>query len=377
MDDRAARMALSCVVDAGDPALTEVLAEYEPDEVWRAVEAGTPAKWAARAGRLRLIDIERTAVAKRIRFVVPGDDEWPSSLDDLDRCEPLSDRGGRPVGLWLRGPSRAGQVTSRSVGMVGSRAATTYGETVAGDIAAGLSGRGRSIVSGGAFGIDAASHRGALAGAAGTVAVLAGGLDRMYPAANTTLLECLAQEHLLVSEVPPGRHPTRVGFLARNRLIAALSPGVVVVEAAARSGARNTASWALRLGRVLMAVPGSVLSAASVTPNRLIRDSEAMLVTGPDDVEAALGPIEPGREPLLDPSDVRPEDTLDPAGRAVLEAFPATRSRTPAELAVASGQPYPACLAVLAELDERGLVEPVSGGRWRLRPASATRSGAP
>jgi DNA processing protein len=182
------------------------------------------------------------------------------------------------------------------------------------------------------------------------------------------MLERIADAHLLVSEVPPGGHPTRVGFLARNRLIAALTQGTVLVEAAVRSGARNTASWATRLGRVLMAVPGSVLSAASVTPNRLIRDGEAVLVTSASDVLAELGPLAAAEsQPPLDT--LREWDDLDPDERAVIDAFPARAARTAAEITVASGVTYGACLGLLGSLAERGLVERTASGEWRLTAA--------
>ena len=147
--------------------------------------------------------------------------------------------------------------------VVGSRSATTYGAGVAGDVAAHLAGHGVTVVSGAAYGIDVAAHRGALAARGPTLAVLACGVDRAYPAAHTTLLDYIAERGLVVSELPPGCSPTRLRFLSRNRVIAALAQGTVVVEAAVRSGALNTANWAARLNRVVMGVPGPVTSAPS------------------------------------------------------------------------------------------------------------------
>ena len=172
----------------------------------------------------------------------------------------------------------------RSVAIVGSRAATAYGNGITTDLSVDLAERGVTVVSGGAFGIDAAAHRGALAAGGPTVGVLACGVDVAYPAANEQLFEQLARDHLLVSELPPGAHPTRVRFLARNRLIAAMSSATVVVEAALRSGARNTAGWALECGRPLMAVPGSVYSRASSAPHLMIRSGQAVLVTNAAEV---------------------------------------------------------------------------------------------
>ena len=136
----------------------------------------------------------------------------------------------------------------RSAGIVGARASTEYGNRVAADLAFGLGSAGLEIVSGGAYGIDAAAHRGALAAGAVTVAVSAGGLDRPYPTGNAALFEQIAAAGLLISESPPGCAPQRHRFLSRNRLIAAFSSGIVVVEAAGRSGATNTANHARRLG---------------------------------------------------------------------------------------------------------------------------------
>ena len=159
---------------------------------------------------------------------------------------------------------RLDELVDRSVAIVGSRASTAYGEHVAGELGHQLAERGWTVVSGGAFGIDAAAHRGALAAEAPTVAVLACGVDRPYPAAHGALLHRIAETGLLVSEWPPGAAPHRHRFLVRNRLIAALTRGTVVVEAAARSGAQATARRARKLGRQVLVVPGPVTSAMSV-----------------------------------------------------------------------------------------------------------------
>lgn len=367
MDERTARMALSCVVDPGDIHADVLVSEFGAVEVWAAVRDGRPERWAGRARTLSLGSVERLAKLRGIRFVVPGDDEWPGSLSELGSAEPLAGRGGRPLGLWMRGPRPLDAAIGRSVAIVGSRAATSYGESVAGELAAELGAQGVLTVSGGAYGVDSAAHRGALSTPSGTVAVLACGLDRLYPAGNSRLLERIADEHLLVSEAPPGAHPTKVGFLARNRLIAALAQGTVLVEAAVRSGARNTASWTCRLGRVLMAVPGSVHSAASVTPHRLIRDGEAVLITSATDAISLLGPLSAeAPSSLLDCADVRDDDLLTPTEKAIVEALPARAPRAAAELALAGGVPYGACLAALATLADRGVVAPAPHGEWRL-----------
>ena len=195
--------------------------------------------------------------AGRRRVVVPGDDEWPAPLDDL------GDRGDRwPSGCAARSTSATS--TRRAVAVVGCAGGTPYGEHVAAELAAGLGDRGWTVVSGGAYGIDAAAHRGALAVDGPTVAVLACGVDVRLPARRTTA--CCARSAARcrgVSELPPGCRPTRRRFLDRNRVIAALTRGTVVVEAAIRSGALNTAGHAEELSRTVMAVPGPVTSAVS------------------------------------------------------------------------------------------------------------------
>jgi len=254
---------------------------------------------------------------------------------------------------------------------VGSRAATSYGAGVAADLGADLAERGVSVVSGGAFGIDAAAHRGALAVHGPTICVLANGVDVAYPAGNSALLEWIAQEHLLVSELPPGATPTKVRFLARNRVIAALSQGTVVVEAAVRSGARNTATWALECNRVLMAVPGPVHSTMSAAPHSMIRDGQATLVTSAADVLEMVSPVGDHLRPAAS-GPVRQTDGLDPGRLAVLEAVPARRRSPAGDIALVAGVSLPSCLADLAALELAGLVEADVTG-WRLARAGASR----
>jgi DNA processing protein len=227
-------------------------------------------------------------------------------------------------------------------------------------------------VSGGAYGIDAAAHRGCLAGRTPTVAVLAGGLDEPYPGGHRPLFERIAEQGVLVSELAPGEHPTRVRFLARNRLIAALTPGTVLVEAAARSGARNTVTWANVLGRVVMAVPGPVTSATSVTPHRLIREAEAVLVCGANDVLELLSPL--GRANPRRPGERRPTDELDAVELRIFEAVPGRGSVPAGELALRAGVSLPRCLAVLDQLAEQGYLAQNLIGEWQLPPRGGQRA---
>ncbi|HBX82856.1 MAG TPA: DNA-protecting protein DprA [Propionibacteriaceae bacterium] len=364
MDEREARMGLSCVVEPGSGPLGRLVEAEGPVAVWRALLGGDRTDpWAERARRLRLDEVSATAAARQIRFVVPGDEEWPVGVEDLRNAEAVQQLGGVPLGLWLRGGGCLTALASQSVAIVGSRASSSYGDAVAEDIAAELGESGWATVSGGAYGIDAAAHRGALASTTPTIAVLAGGVDEAYPPSHRALFERIAEHGLVISELPPGAHPTRVRFIARNRVIASLSMGVVIVEAAHRSGARNTVTWAQTVGRPVMAVPGPVHSVTSATPHRLLRDREAELVTCADDVVQVLGPLGIPARPR--PSQHRALDDLTHDQLAVLEALPGRGAITPGELALRSGRSVAGCLAALGVLIARGLVAE-GGGQVRL-----------
>lgn len=256
--------------------------------------------------------------------------------------------------------------------MVGARAATAYGEHVAADLGYGMARHDVTVVSGGAFGIDAAAHRGALAAGGRTVLVSAGGLDRAYPLAHAGLFEQVASEGLLISESPPGAAPHRHRFLSRNRIIAALSTGTVVIEAARRSGALNTAAHCVALGRPLMAVPGPVTSALSAGCHDLLgRDRDpALLVTGVDDVLALVGAIGEGiNEPSGGPSPPgSPYDELDAVAQAVLDGLPPRGWVDADALAARAGVAALDVVRALPVLGLAGLVESGPEG-YRLKPS--------
>jgi DNA processing protein len=193
-------------------------------------------------------------------FVAPGDVDWPVALADLDTLE--------PIGLWCRGEQAL--LAAAAVAVVGSRAATGYGQRIGSDVAAALAQVGTVTVSGGAFGVDAAAHRGALAARGSTIAVLACGVDVSYPASHDSLFEQIAARGAVVSEAAPGSPTRKHLFLTRNRIIAALTTDTVVVEAALRSGALSTANWAAALGRRVWGVPGPITSPASAGVNRAL-----------------------------------------------------------------------------------------------------------
>lgn len=288
--DRLARVKLSCVIEPGDLRVTGVVSELGAAKVVDYLEAAGDVErhWAfalgADLGHVDAGQMLEQAAARGIRFLVPGDAEWPAQLGDLRHAGALHERGGEPVGLWVRGAHDLRELAGNAVAVVGSRAATSYGTEQATELSRDLAAMGHTVVSGLAYGIDQAAHRGALLAGGPTIAVLPCGVDRPYPAAHAQLLEAVAERGLVVAEAPPGAAPTRTRFLARNRITAALAEGTVVVEGAVRSGALSTAHWTTNLDRPVMGVPGPVTSAASAGVNQLIRRGSATAVASAKDV---------------------------------------------------------------------------------------------
>ena len=206
----------------------------------------------------------------KVRVVTPGDDEWPSQLSELETCTRLK----RLFAVGM--PLDCGQKT---VAIVGTRRPTAAGIEAAEMLASGLAQAGFTVVSGLAIGIDAAAHRAALAAGGSTVAVLGCGVDVDYPKRNRSLKREIAAGGSLLSEYPAGTNPTPFTFPERNRIIAGLSMGVVVVEGGVKSGALITARLALDANRSVFAVPGSIRNPMAAGPNLLIRTSQAAVVT--------------------------------------------------------------------------------------------------
>ncbi|QIS05218.1 DNA-protecting protein DprA [Nocardia brasiliensis] len=305
------------------------------------------------------------------RVVTPDDAEWPSwRLLGLAQLDAARDRDSAvPLVLWVRGPRSLQQASERAVAVVGARCSTGYGNHVTGEIAGELATQGWTIVSGAAFGIDAMAHRAALAVGGVTIAVLACGVDRPYPAQHDRLLAEIAETGVVVSEYPPGTPAHKHRFLARNRVIAALADGVLVVEAGARSGARNTAKWARRLGRPALAVPGPVTSAASLGCHRMIRDGEARLVTRAEEVIDEAGPLR------LSPTAAANSTTaeiLSGDEAVVFAALPPGGARLPREIADASGLSLAVVRAALPALELAGLVGTDQGGWFRTSDRPTT-----
>ncbi|MBB5999641.1 DNA-processing protein DprA [Streptomonospora salina] len=369
-DDAAARAGLTAVAGPGDPAMGALLDEHGAAAVWQTLRRGrTPpappdarggaadraARWRQRAAGVDTDALLAAAAEIGSRLVVPGDPGWPTQLDQLGR--------ERPYALWVRGTRDLRHACLRSVAVVGARAATAYGLHVAADLAWGLGQRSWTVVSGGAYGIDAAAHRGGLAAAAPGVAVLACGLDLSYPRGNENLFADIAARGTLVSEHPPGAPPSRHGFLVRNRIIAALTPGTVVVEAGARSGALNTARHAHRLHRAVMGVPGPVTSALSAGCHRLLRDGAAVCVTNTDDVVEQVGSIGTDLREAGDGGAVG-GGVLDDTARRVLAAVPKRTCAGTASIAEAASTGIDTALSSLGLLAAAGFVERGASG-WR------------
>jgi DNA processing protein len=364
---------------------------------------------------LRLDRVEQSlnlSVARSVgaELLIPGDDAWPLGIDDLGRHAPLV--------LWVRGRASDLGGARPAVALVGARACSAYGQQVATDAAWHLARRGATLFSGGAYGIDGAVHRAAIRAGGRTVAFLAGGVDRLYPAGHHALLESIIDNGALVSEVPCGTTPTKWRFLQRNRLIAAASQATVVVEAGSRSGSLNTAGHAAHLGRPLGAVPGPVTTAHSIGCHRLLREYGATCVTSGDEMMQLIEPLDgslpappaprptttqaptrapaltaspdqvPAPTPILAPDRVpaptptpdqapaptpavalRPGHSKDeePRARRVIDALSARTPRRPLDLSRLSGLPLTDVVAELGSLQLRGAVMSTERG-WLYVP---------
>jgi DNA protecting protein DprA len=337
-DRRLARIALTWLAEPGTRAVHRLVERHGPVATLDLLlDGGSPDGWlhttvAARsaAGDARAVAAEALERSDRLgaRLVTPDDEEWPDQVAVLatlrlpDVSRRVDAETAPPLCFWVRGSWPLGEALDRSVAVVGARAATGYGQHVATELGYGLAERDWTVVSGGAFGIDAAAHRGALTAGGLTVAVLACGLDRPYPMGNAALFDRIADTGLLVSEWPPGAEPLRPRFLIRNRVIAAGTLGTVVVEASARSGATQTARRAIHANRVAMVVPGPVTSAMSVGAHEFLREQpKARLVTGVAHVLEEVGRIGTDLAPLPR-GPQRPADALDDVARSLLEALP-------------------------------------------------------
>ena len=365
---RRARIALACVCEPGEPGLADAIDRHGPGWTMAALLRGDTAlrmpRRVAIGERLAELDLdsqlERT---KEIgaRIALPGDPEWPRQLDDLG--------ARRVLALWCWGNADLRLHALRSVAMVGARACTRYGEFIAREWSAGLAEKGIAIVSGGAYGIDAASHRGALAVDRVTICVLAGGVDNVYPRGHDGLFAQILERGVLVSEAPPGEVVRRRRFLSRNRIIAALSSATCVVEAARRSGAASTAHHAADLARPVLAVPGPVTSAMSEGTNRLIGEQIATIVTDVETIAEMIHPLGAVK------SEMETHSWFDSAARAryreVIDALSVSAARSVESIARRSGVAPSQVSRCLRLAENHGEACRDESGLWRYRPGES------
>jgi len=291
-DNRSARVLLSMIGTPGDVATGKLLTEVGAVELISVADGNGPVPGMGRVQaavwRDRLLSVatpdrlaERIVEASKYRVIIPSDPDWPAALDDLGYRAPYA--------LWARGRTELlTQPLSQRIAVTGARADTSYGAHVTDELCADLSQSGRTLIAGAAYGIEASAHRAALIRGANTVAVLASGIDRPYPAGHTDLIDRIAREGLLLSEVPPTVAPTRQRFIDRSRILAALSGATIIVEAGSRSGSLHAATEAAQLGRFVGAVPGPITSAASTGTNLLLQSGHARVVTSGADIVRML-----------------------------------------------------------------------------------------
>lgn len=269
----AIRLALLTAIEPGTHFWTREIFSHGIEEVHARIigRAYDPIKYANIIDKVSRFDAD-TEFAKiqaaGAHLLTPEDRDWPIRVDDLE---------SPPIALIVKG--RRDLFTNPSLAIVGTRNPTPYGTRIAGDFAAGFVDREWAIVSGGAYGIDSAAHRGALVAEGRTIAVIASGIDMPYPSGNSRLFDEICENGAIISEVAPGVPALPHRFLTRNRIIAALSQSTLVVEAAFRSGSLRTARDAAQLLRPVMAIPGPINSPSSEGCHRLIGERAAELVT--------------------------------------------------------------------------------------------------
>ncbi|QDZ14083.1 DNA-processing protein DprA [Humibacter ginsenosidimutans] len=372
--ERFSRAAWSVITEPGDGAAGALIDELGSAEALRAVLADADHAGPATSGcapaaedlarwkpRLRSAEVLRAlSLAARVgaRLLIPENERgapgyWPRGASDLGVHAPIA--------LWALGDPQRLNGARSSVALVGARAATGYGEHVAGELSAGLCDRGFAIVSGAAYGIDGMAHRAALASGGLTFAFLAGGVDRFYPSGHDELLRRVVERGVVLAELPCGAAPTKWRFLQRNRLIAACSSATVVVEAGSRSGSLNTAGHASTLGRPLGAVPGPVTSPASAGCHRLLREYDAVCVTTVAEAAELAG--EPAEQVGAEQAGSRDSATVV----RLLDALSTRSGRSVDELVARTGLAVPAVLAALGALDVDGRVQE-RGGAWFAQP---------
>ena len=282
-----AYLALSWISDICDLETSNLIAKFGAIETLNVISQSSPRNAVEKRRKNRLSNLgeiqELKYVLRRnlINYISAIDANWPKSLNDLGF--------NKPLGLFYKGDIDL--LNQENISIIGTRKSSNYGNSIAGEFAFDLASIGFNIVSGGAIGIDTASHHGTLNAQGKTICVQANGLHKFYPSKNEILFDKIIKNGLMISEYPPGRNPTKNYFLDRNRIIAALSKSTMVVEAAEISGALSTVRHALRMQRLVLAVPGSIHSKSSVGTNELIRNREAESVTNLQQVLELILPL--------------------------------------------------------------------------------------
>ncbi len=368
-DERLATIALACIAEPLDPWVGKMFVGTGASNTIDLIRSDT-SRVSHRQGlqaRLHVLDLEAelAEVEKRnMRVVTRGDAEWPTQLEDLGERVPRA--------LWVDGSANVRLAAATSVAIVGARACTRYGAEAGYELASRLTTAGVRVMSGGAFGIDAAAHRGALGAGGITVCVLACGVDVAYPRAHDAMLLQISHQGALVSESPLGSGVRRQRFLSRNRIIAALTRATIVVEAAARSGSLSTAHEAEAINRVVGALPGPVTSEMSRGTHQLIRDRRAVLVTSAQDVSELISTVLTSA-----PTGVQGDlwfEGLGDSERAVLDALPHRVPMSLDELVLATALSPRQILEALGSLELLGRVHTeASGWRVSVAPASGVR----
>ncbi|MCC4250601.1 MULTISPECIES: DNA-processing protein DprA [Microbacterium] len=359
--DAFARVWWTVLAEPGDGAAGDLVARFGPERALRIALAETDDEWSTARARWQprvkpsavraALDAARRSGAA---LLIPSDPRWPRRLSDLGAHAPHA--------LWMRG-ARGGLGEAPTVAIVGARAATPYGESVAAELGAELAAAGVVVVSGAAYGIDGAAHRAALSADGRTVAFLAGGVDRAYPRGHEALLSRIAASGAVLSETPCGTAPTKWRFLSRNRLIAALADAVIVVEAGHRSGSLNTAAHAATLGRALGAVPGPVTSAASAGSHRVLREFAGVCVTSAADVWEMLGENGGAAAGRAAPDRLEGGRTDDMT--RLLDALSPRAGRDPGEIARRAGFSTGDAQSLLGLAELEGRVARGEDGLWR------------
>lgn len=381
---------LGSVVEGPAAALSDLIAEEGPVRAAQRLRTGAPLppglerRVSARRHTIAVEEIIAAARGVRARLLLPTDPQWPrqklqaamTAPGMLQRLQAGTTTAAEPVALWVRGSGSLELLSQPAVALVGTRGPSSYGLEQARAIAAHVAGAGLTVISGGAVGIDAAAHWGAVSAGGATIAVAACGVDREYPAQHPQLYQQIYAHGLVISEYPPLTPVGRQRFLARNRLTAALAEVTCVVEAGWRSGAVSTAWWAGDMGLTVMAVPGDIGRRTSAGCLRLLRGEGqagqpflrpvAELVSRPEDVVAAALPGEQIARIDVGPLPRHGVDELDVLSAAVFDAIDET-PRSVTGIAAASGVPAEYVRRAIAGLYRAGLVtQAESGGIQRL-----------